>query len=97
MIKLKLKAKTEDKILDVTLPAIHDLFYVRNLAKKDDLLSIIKVDEQYRAEMPITKNHIRAGFDFRASASAYGQVVAGMEITHPNAENIIKQYLVFNS
>lgn len=92
-IKLKLKAKDDERLIDVAFLSLNDLFYLRNLAREGQLLSIPEVDEKDRSVMPIEESQISAYFYFRASSTTCNQLHAVMQINHPAAEEIIKQYL----
>jgi hypothetical protein len=69
------------------------LFYLRNLARESQLLTLPQLREEDRARLPIDEEQVYATFSFRASSGSYGQLFAEMAIDHPAAEEVITVYL----
>lgn len=92
-IKVCLKSEDDGSLMDVLFPVLEDLFQLRNLESEGKILTIPQVKEEYKDKLPIDENNIRLGFTFRASSTTFGQLYGQMDINHPRAEEIIKEYL----
>lgn len=93
-LSVDLKAKDNSRLINVTFPYINNLFQLRNLEDKGMLLSIPQIKEDdCRDMLSINENQIHTGFTFMASSTSYGQYFARMDINHPDAEGLIKEYL----
>lgn len=87
------KSKYDKSPVKVVFPTIEDLFQLRNLKSEGKILTLFQVKEEDIGKLPINEEDIKLGFTFRASSTTFGQLYGHMDISHPGAEELIKEYL----
>ncbi|MDP2909441.1 MAG: hypothetical protein Q8N77_06575 [Nanoarchaeota archaeon] len=91
-VKVCLKSR-DNSLIEVLLPKAEGLFQLRSLESEGKILAIPKTKEEYKDKLPIDESQIKLGFTFRASSTTFGQLCGLMDINHPAAEELIKEYL----